>query len=140
MKRALACLGFASLLLATVPASAAAAAPVSISIHSASLLAHGAGVQVSFAVTCEPPSAGVDNGSVSVNQRVSRGLVATASGEDWTWGTWATPLTCDGTTANEFTQTLKPDSVAFKPGVALVEVYVFMNGTPNRLTVEMKIK
>jgi hypothetical protein len=111
----------------------AAAPPVSITISSATLVARGAAVDVSFDVVCDPVL-GNDGetytdllldgmGSwVTIDQAVSKKVIAHSSA-DMPQGT---PISCDGTTVNSFAARVTADSVPFRQGPAIVGAQVYM--------------
>ncbi len=131
MRRALIILMAASLLLAAAPAPAVASSPVTVTFQSASLVAKGVAVSVTFDYVCEPvdgtPDADIDYANVKVAQTVRGGQVAYGQAN------WYGRATCDGVTVNSRTDLIRPDALAFKHGVALVEVYISYGGVTREL-------
>jgi hypothetical protein len=115
--RLLASIGLAGVLL--VPAlSAMAAQPVGVTVDSATLVAKGAGVDVSMDVVCQPiagDSAGmIDWASFRLNQASGRRIATGLTSFGFT------ELTCDGTTANPLDTTILADTIPFKNGSAIL--------------------
>ena len=127
MRRATISVLVSGLLALSLAGSAAAVAPASIDITSATLVAKGAAVNVEFEIVCDGGPTTISNGFVQVQQRSRKNEMAWGEEGQWSWGT---ELTCDGSTRNEFTQmvysgTDYASGIPFKTGDALVRVYAY---------------
>jgi hypothetical protein len=141
MRKLAAGLSAAILMLGVLSATAVAADPVNINVSDATLMAKGAAVRVDFDIVCSGDNPFIEYGYARVTQRVSRGMVTTGQDESWTYTLWTTPLVCDGSTINKLSAIVSPETtMAFKSGIAIVEVYAFMFGQTWRTTLEMQLK
>jgi hypothetical protein len=122
MRRTLVGIAAAVILVVANVGAALASDPVEVSIRSATLVANGAAVDVTYDVVCQPYIDSTqftpDMGSgVRVDQAVSKKAMTHASADPY--GNW---FTCDGTTVNTVTMRLVPETIPFKKGPALVSV------------------
>ncbi len=108
----------------------AAVEPVAINITAASLVANGAGVQVSYEVVCQPlvgmdaqpvTALTIDYGTVNVDQAVSKKFIAHGGDNSYKGGA---TLACDGETVNAVTGLVLAEAVPFKKGPAIIRVHL----------------
>jgi hypothetical protein len=116
MRKVLTGLTMSGLLSLAVAGSAWAATGWSVDVRSATLLAKGAAVEVTFDVVCSGP---IYTAQAAASQRVSRNQIASGTTTQYN-----PPLVCDGAAVNTLTLRVPTNEVAFKHGVALVTASV----------------
>ena len=118
MRKVLTSLAIAVLLLPALAGSVTAQAVYTVKIQSATLLAKGAAVEVTFDMVCPTGVYAGFQAIADVTQRVGGGKVASGStGMYGPNGAW----TCDGVTPNHVVLNVKSTTgTGFKNGVALV--------------------
>jgi hypothetical protein len=125
MRRVLASLVAAGVLLVGAVGPVAATDPVTVTITSASLVARGVAVEVDLDVVCQPLEGEtallLEYGFVRVDQAVSKKAVAGGM-VDLYGGTFV----CDGSTVNSLEALVRTNSVPFRKGVAMVEAYIYL--------------
>lgn len=103
----------------------AASNDVAISVTDTSLVARGAGVDVTFDVVCngnqDSTAFNLEYGSVRVDQAAGKKLMAHAESQ-----IYGQTLTCDGSTVNALVVRLVPESVPFRKGDAIVGIHLYL--------------
>ena len=135
MRKVLTSLAISVLLLPALAGSVSAQAVYTVEIQSATLLAKGAAVEVTFDMVCPTGVYAGFQATADVTQRVGGGKVASGSiGAYGANGAW----TCDGVTPNHVILNVKSTTgTAFKNGVALVTAAAKgMSATPYAQDVE----